>query len=147
MSQRGEYTEPTDRFTGEKVEIGQGRSNLYPITPIVGVTGGMGRTPILVAESTRQPPEKEIFTPGKVFRGEGPEYGGEPMNSRQMRGESAERDLGPQGRGESEWALPELMEPCRPPGESTTGREVPSLQTDKLEGGSLGKSTLPRSSD
>ena len=28
-----EYTEPTDRFTGEKVEMGQGRRNLDPITP------------------------------------------------------------------------------------------------------------------
>ena len=130
-----EYTEPVDWFTGEKVEIGQGRSNLDQITPIVGTTGGMGRTPIPVVESTRQPPEKEIFTPGKVFREEGPEYGGEPMDSRQMKGESAERDLGPQGRGESEWALPKPTEPRRPPGESTTGREVPSHQTDKSEGG------------
>ena len=117
-----------------------------PITPIAGVTGGIGKTPILVAESTRQP-EKGIFTPGNVSRGEGPEYRGEPMDSRQMRGESAERDFGLQGRGESEYALPKLLEPHRPPGESTTGREVPSRQTDKSEGGPLGKSTLPWSSD
>ena len=82
--------------------MGQGRSNLDPITPIVGATGEMGRTPILVAESTCQPPEREIPTPGKMFGEEGPEYGGEPMDSRQMRGESAERDLGLQGRGEPE---------------------------------------------
>ena len=123
-----EYTEPTDRLTGEKIEIGQGRSNLDPITAIEhGATGGMGRTTILVAESTCQPPEKEIFTPGNVSRGEEPEYRGEPIDSRQMRGESAERDSGLQRRGESEWALPKPLEPHRPPGESTTGREVPSL--------------------
>ena len=128
-----EYTEPTDQLAGEKIEIGQGRSNLDPITPIVGATGGTGRTPIPVAESTHQP-EKEIFTPGNVSRGEGPKYRGEPMDSRQLRGESAERDVCLQRRGESEWALPEPSQPCRPPGESTTGREVPSRQTDKSEG-------------
>ena len=62
----------------------------------------MGRTPIPVAESTRQPSEKEIFTPGNVPRAEGPEYGGEPIDSGQMRREPAERDLGLQRRGESE---------------------------------------------
>ena len=86
-----------------------------------------------MAESTHQP-EKEIFTPGNVSRGEGPEYRGELMDSRQLRGESAERDVCLQRRGESEWALPELSQPHRPPGESTTGREVPSRQTDKSEG-------------
>ena len=127
-----EYTEPTDRSAGEKVEADQGRGNLDPITPIVGVTGGTGRTPIPVAESTHQP-EKEIFTPGDVSRGEGPEYRGVPMDSRQRRGESAERDSGLQRRGESEWALPKPSEPRRPPGESTTGKEVPPCPTDKSE--------------
>ena len=93
-----EYTEPTDRSAGEKVEMDQRRGNLDPITPIVGVTGGTGRTPIPVAESTRQP-EKEIFTPGDVSRGEGPEYRGVPGDSRQRRGESAERDSGLPGKG------------------------------------------------
>ena len=67
-----EYTKPTDRFTGEKVEMGQGRSNLDPITPIVGVTGGTGRTLILVAESTRQPPEREIPTWVRCLGRKGP---------------------------------------------------------------------------
>ena len=67
-----DYTEPTDWLAEEKIEIDQGRGNLDPITPIVGATGGMGRTPIPVAESTRQPPEKEIFTLGDVSRGEIP---------------------------------------------------------------------------
>ena len=110
----------------------QGRGNLDPIMPIVGVTGGIGRTPIPVAESTHQP-EKEIFTLGDVSRGEGPEYRGVPVDSRQRRGESAERDMGLQRREESEWALPEPSEPRRPPGESTTGSEVPPHPTDKSE--------------
>ena len=56
-----EYTEPTDRSAEEKEELDQRRGNLDPITPIVGATGGIGRTPIPVAESTGQP-EKEMFT-------------------------------------------------------------------------------------
>ena len=142
-----EYTEPADWFTGEKVEMGQGRSNLDPITPIVGATGGMGRTPILVAEFTRQPPEKEIFTPGKMFREEGPKYGSESMGSRQMRGESAEKDLGPQGRWEPEWALPKPTEPRRPPGESTAGRGSLPAKLINQRGNPLDKSILPQSSD
>ena len=73
-----EYTEPRDRLSGQQIEIGQGRSNLDPITPIAGATGGMGKTPIPVAESTRQPPEREIFTPGNVSGGEGPSIGVNP---------------------------------------------------------------------
>ena len=94
----------------------------------------MGRTPIPVAESTRQPPEREIPTPGKMFGEEGPEYGGEPMDSRQMRGDSAERDLGLQGKREPEWALPKPTESRRSPGEGTAGRGEPSHQIDKPEG-------------
>ena len=128
-----EYTEPTDRSAGEKIEIDQVKGNLDPITPIVGATVGTGRTPIPVAVSTHQP-EKEIFTPGDVSREKGPEYRGAPMDSRQTRGESAERDLGLQRREEPEWALPKPLEPHRPPGESTTQREVPPHLTDKSEG-------------
>ena len=127
-----EHAEPIDRPAGGKVEMDQGRGNLDPIMPIVGATGETGRTPIPVAESTRQP-EKEIFTPGDVSREEGPEYKGMPGDSRQMRGESAERDSGLQGRGESGWVLPEPSEPCRPPGEGTTGKEMPPCPTDKSE--------------
>ena len=100
-----------------------------------------------MAKSTHQS-EKEIFTPGDVSRGEGPEYKGVSMDSSQMRGESAERDSGLQRRGELGWALPEPSEPRRPPGESTTGREMPPHPTDKSEReSSLGKSTLPWSND
>ena len=50
-----EYAEASDQPVREKVETNLGRGNLDPITPIVGAAGGMGKTPILVAESTHQP--------------------------------------------------------------------------------------------
>ena len=69
-----EYTELIGQSAREKVEVNQEEGNLDPIMPIVGVTGGTGRTTIPVAESSHQP-EKEIFTPDNVPRREGPEYG------------------------------------------------------------------------
>ena len=50
-----EYAEPSNQPVGEKVETDQGRGNLDPIMPIMGAAGGLGRTPILVVESTHQP--------------------------------------------------------------------------------------------
>ena len=66
-----EHTEPTSRLVGESSGVGPGESNLQPITPIAGVIGEMGRTPIPIAESTRQPPEREVYTSGRVPGGEG----------------------------------------------------------------------------
>ena len=109
----------------------QGRGNMGPITPIMGATRGMGRTPIPVAESTHQP-GREILTPEIPGREE-PEYRGVPMDSRQTKGESAGRDLVLQRGEEPEWALPEPSEPHRPPGGGTTEGEVPSRPTQKLE--------------
>ena len=118
--QEREYAEPTDRVLREEREKDQRWSNLDPITPIAGVTEETGRTPIPVAESTRQP-EKGMFTPGDVPRGRELEQEGIPVNSSQSQRGTAERGLEPQRRIESEWALPELSEPRRPPGEGTIG--------------------------
>ena len=38
----------------------EGRGDLNPLTPTVGVIGEIGRTPIPVAESTRHPGEKPL---------------------------------------------------------------------------------------
>ena len=113
--------------------MNQRRGNLDPIMPIMGPAGGMGRTPIPVAESTHQP-GREILTPGDIPGREGQEYRGVPMDPRQTQEESGGRDLGLQKGKEPEWALPELSEPHRPPGGSTTEREVPSHPTEKQEG-------------
>ena len=68
-----------------------------------------------------------------MSRGEGPEYRGVPIDSRQSRGESAKRDSSFQWRGELDWALPEPSEPHRPPGESATRRKIPPHPVDKSE--------------
>ena len=50
-------------------ELGQKRGeNIDPLTPIAGMAGEVGRTPVPVAESTRQPGEKP-FTPSEVYGG------------------------------------------------------------------------------
>ena len=43
-----EHAEPTSRLAGESPGVGLGESNLQPITPIAGVIGEMGRTPISI---------------------------------------------------------------------------------------------------
>ena len=128
-----EYAEPTDWVVREEREKDQRWSNLDPITPIAGVTGEMGRTPIPVAESTRQP-EKGMFTPGDVPRERESEQEGVPVDSSQSQRGTAERGLELQRRIESEWALPKPSEPRRPPGEGTIGGKVPSHSSGRTEG-------------
>ena len=140
-----EYTEPTDRLAREQVEIGQGEDNLNPITPIAGAIGGMGRTPIPVAESTHQPPERGIFTPGNVPEGEGPEYRAEPSSTGQVRREPAERDLDPQRGGQTEWALPTPTEPHRPPGGVPLGERYLPDELINQKGRPLGRNIPLRS--
>ena len=55
------------------------------------------------------------------------------MDQSQTQEESTGRDPGCKRGEEPEWALPKLSEPCRPPGGSTTEREVPSRPTEKQE--------------
>ena len=45
-----------------------------PLTPMMGAVGGIGRTPIPVAESTRHPGERPLTAVGK-HRREGPDQG------------------------------------------------------------------------
>ena len=75
----------------------------------------MGRTPIPVAESTRQPGQEEP-TPGDTSGREGPEYRSMPLDPGQTQEEAAERGPGIQRGEELEWVLPEPSEPRRPPG-------------------------------
>ena len=83
-----EHTEPTSRSAGESPGVGLGESNLQPIMPIAGVIGEMGRTPIPVAELTCQPPEREVYTSGRVPREEEFERGTGPLAMGQVKGGS-----------------------------------------------------------
>ena len=120
-----EHMEPMSRLAGESSGVGPGESNLQPITPIAGVIGEMGRTPIPVAESTRQPPEREVYTSGRVPGGEEFERGTEHLAMGQTKREPAERDIDPQRAKGVEWALPTPMESRRPPREGMPVQEKP----------------------
>ena len=67
-----EYSSQGEQMPPESqgAELGQERrESIDPLTPIAGVTGEVGRTPMPVAESTRQPGEIP-FTPSEVSGGE-----------------------------------------------------------------------------
>ena len=94
----------------EQSQQGKKRGDIDPLTPTAGTTGGIGRTPVLVAESTRQPGEKP-FTPGKVPKGEGSDRRGKRPTHEQDQEESAEGAQGVREGGEPKWALPEPFDP------------------------------------
>ena len=60
-----------------------------PLTPIMGAVGGIGRTPIPVAESTRHPGERPL-TPVGVHRRERPDQKGESPTPAQDQGGTTE---------------------------------------------------------
>ena len=110
-----EYSSQRNQSVRGEVEINPrgGEGGITdPITPIVGTTGGMGRMPVPVAESTCQPGE-EAFTPSEVPVREGFNQGGMPPESpppRRIR-KSQVRELGMTKGEEPKWALPEPSEP------------------------------------
>ena len=65
-SGQGEQIPPENQGAGLRQERGE---NVDPLTPIAGMAGEVGRTPVPVAESMRQPGEKP-FTSGEVYGGE-----------------------------------------------------------------------------
>ena len=81
LGQRGQ--EPP---LGTEPEIaGEGRGDVDPLTPIMGVVGEIGRTPIPVAESTRHPGERPLTPVGEHQR-ERTDQKGEPPIPAQGRG-------------------------------------------------------------
>ena len=109
-------------------------SDIDPLTPILGTAGGIGRTPVPVAESTCWT-GGEAFTPSEVPGGEGLEQRDVPRELTQDQGGPAGRVQDTQAREGPEWVLPEPSEPCRPPRGSNAWREVPS-QRNEEQGGS-----------
>ena len=90
------------------------RGNVDPLTPTVGVIGEIGRTPILVAESTRHPGEKPLPAVGE-HEGERPDQTGEPTTPTQGQGGTTEEARGDHEGREPRWALPQPSDPHRPP--------------------------------
>ena len=90
--------------TGPEI-AGEGRGDMDPLTPMTGAVGGIGRTPIPVAESMCHSWERPLTPVGKHKR-ERPDQRGEfPTPAPDQRG-ITEEARGDHMGGESEWALP-----------------------------------------
>ena len=103
----------------------EGRGDVDPITPTVGVIGEIGRTQIPVAESTRHPGEKPLPSVREHKR-EGPDQTGESTTPAQGQGETIGEARGDHEGREPEWALPQPSDPHRPPKAEAGGEEVTS---------------------
>ena len=131
-----EHMELMSRPAGESSGVGPGDKSLQYVTPIAGVIGEVGRTPIPVAESTCQPPEREVdILQVGIPEGEGYERGTEPLAMGQTKGEPADRNVDSQRAKGIEWALPTPMESRRPPREGMPAQEKPFPRPGQLEEG------------
>ena len=100
---------------GPRPEIArEGRSDLNPPTPTVGVIGEIGRTPIPVAESTRHPGEKPLPSVREHKREE-LDQTGESTTLAQGQGGTVGEAQGDHEGKEPEWALPRPSDLHRPP--------------------------------
>ena len=99
--------------SGTEPEIaGEGRGDMGPLTPTMGAVGGIGRTPIPVAESTRHPGERPLTPMGVQKRERSDQKGESPTPTQGQGGTTGETRGDCQGK-EPEWALPEPSDPCR----------------------------------
>ena len=123
--------------SGPRPEIArEGRGDLDPPTPAVGVVGEIGRTLIPVAESTRRPGEKLLPSVRKHEREEPDQTGGTTTPAQSQGGAVGEARGDHEGR-EPEWALPRPSDPRRPPKVETGGEEATSQGTQRQDGGSI----------
>ena len=123
--------------SGPRPEIArEGRGDLDPPTPAVGVVGEIGRTPIPVAESTHRPGEKLLPSVRKHEREEPDQIGGTTTPAQSQGGAVREARGDHEGR-EPEWALPRPSDPHRPPKVETGGEEATSQGTQRQDWGSI----------
>ena len=121
---------------GPRPEIArEGRGDLDPPTPTVGVVGEIGKTPIPVAESTCHPGEK-LLPSVREHEREEPDQTGESTTPAQGQGGAIGEARGDHEGREPEWALPRPSDPCRPPKVETGGEEATSWSTQRQDGGS-----------
>ena len=113
----------------------EGREDLNPLTPTVGIIGEIGRTPIPVAESTRHPGEK-LLPSVREREGEEPDQTGEFTTPAQGQGGTVGEARGDHEGREPEWALPRPSDPRRPPKVGTGGEEVTSQDIRRQDGSS-----------
>ena len=121
--------------SGPRPEIPrEGRGELDPPAPTVGVVGEIGRTPIPVAESTRHPGER-LLPSVREHEREEPDQTGESTTPAQGQGGAIREARGDHEGRESEWALPRPSDPHRPPKVETGGEEATSQGTQRWDGG------------
>ena len=113
----------------------EGRGDLNPLTPTVGVIGEIGRTPIPVAELTHHPGEKPLPSVREHEREE-PDQTGESTTPAQGQGGTIGEARGDHEGREPEWALPRPSDPCRSPKVETGGEEATSRGTQIQDGSS-----------
>ena len=119
---------------GPRPEIArEGRGDLNPPTPTVGVIGEIGRTPIPVAESTCHPGEKPLPSVREHEREE-LDQTGESTTPAQGQGGTVGEARGDHEGKEPEWALPQPSDPCRPPKVETGREEIASRGTRSQDG-------------
>ena len=120
---------------GTEPEIaGEGRGDVASFAPTMGAVGGIGRTPIPVAESTCHPGGRPS-TPVGVHKRERPDQKGESPTPAQDQGETTEEvQSGHQGGG-PEWALPRPSDPHRLPRGGTGKDEVSPWDTQRQDEG------------
>ena len=122
--------------SGPRPEIArEGKGDLDPPTPTVGVIGEIGRTPIPVAESTRHPGEK-LLPSVREHEREEPDQTGESTTPARGQGGAIGEAWGDHEGREPEWALPQPSDPRRPPKAETGGEEATSRGTQRQDGGS-----------
>ena len=120
---------------GTEPEIaGKGRGDVDPLTPTIEAVGGIGRTPIPVAESTRHSGERPL-TPVIKHKRERLDQKGESPTPAPDQGETTEEAQGDHQGGGSEWALPEPSDPHRSPRGGTGKEEVPLRDTQRWDEG------------
>ena len=120
---------------GPRPEIArEGRGDLNPPTPTLGVIGEIGRTPIPVAESTHHPGEKPLPSVREHEREELDQTGESTTPAQGQGGTVGEARGAHEGR-EPEWALPRPSDPRRPP-KVETGREEITSRGTRSQGGS-----------
>ena len=120
-------------------QLGQHRGaggDIDPLTPIPGTAGGIGRTPVPVAESTHWPGE-DAFPPSEVPERERLEQRDVPREFTQDQGELVGRVQDTQIGEEFEWGLPGPSEPREPPRRSDIWMEVPPQGSEEQGGGLL----------
>ena len=122
--------------SGPRPEIArEGRGDLNPPTPTVGVVGEIGRTLVPVAESTRHPGEK-LLPSVREYEREEPDQTGESTTPAQGQGGAIGEAWGDHKGREPEWALPRPSDPRRPLMVETGGGEATSRGTQRPDGGS-----------